>query len=342
MNGRDARAPLRQRTNSVMIVSFAWSRPARARVRAFQFRAVFCPLVAFLALGLCSPLPVQAQAGSPATAEEQYRQGRAHFSAGRFDLAAARFEAALGQVPTASLYAQWLGRAYGLQARNSSLLARPGLALKSRAALEKAVALDPDNVGARSDLAAFYHAAPGFMGGGRAKALAQVAEIARRDPYLGKVRTGDMLWDDKKMSEAEAQYRAAESLDARRPEAPGRLAWLFTQAGRYDEAFARWDALLAAKPGDPRALAGLGRTADLSGRRLAEGEAALRAFLQGASASADTSGDGPTPARVHYRLGNLLRRRGELGEAKTEYETALRLDPKSTEARDALRALPGE
>lgn len=289
------------------------------------------------------PRPPSAATASPADAAEAllFRQGRALFAAGRFEAAAARFESALAQSPGSSLYSQWLGRAYGLQARNASLLSRPGLAVKSRTALEKAVALDPDNLGARSDLAAFYQAAAAFLGGGKTKAQAQVAEITRRDPYLGKVRAGDLLWDEDRLPAAEAAYRAAEALDSRRAEAPGRLAWLLTRSGRYDEAFFRWDALLAARPNDPRALAGFGMTADLSGQRLAEGETALRTFLrQAASGSATIAeGDGPTPSRVHYRLGNLLRRRGASNEARAEYETALRLDPKLNEARNALHAL---
>lgn len=113
------------------------------------------------------------------------------------------------------------------------------------------------------------------------------------------------------------------------------------KAGRYEEAFARWDALLAPRPDEPRALAGFGLTADLSGQRLAEGEAALRTFLRasGVTPSSSADGESPTPAKVHYRLGNLLRRRGDLAPARAEYETARRLGPKLTEARDALAAL---
>ena len=120
-------------------------------------------------------------ADSPASAEE-YRQGRALFDQSRYADAAACFEKALALAPATSLYAQWLGRACGLEAAHAGLLARVGLARRSREALERAVSLDPANLGARSDLAAFYAAAPGFMGGGLAKARAQVAEIRRRAP----------------------------------------------------------------------------------------------------------------------------------------------------------------
>ncbi len=268
----------------------------------------------------------------------RYQQGRTLFDAGRYADAAARFEAASAAEPDRSLYAQWLGRALGLAARDASLLSRPGLAVRSRTALERAVALDPDNVGARSDLAAYYAAAPGLLGGGSEKARAQVAEIARRDPYLGEVRAGDLLLDNDHLAEAERRYVAAVRLDPRRPDAHRRLGFLYARDGRYALSFAEWDAILAADPTQPQALFGLGRTADLAGERLPEGEAALQRFLRLAQQAAN-SGDGPSPARAHYVLGNLARRRGDVSAARERYETALRLDPKLTDARQALVAL---
>lgn len=303
------------------------------------------PGLVLLGCGLLATLPAarltaQSPEAEPGTGPGagRYQQGRALFDAGRYADAATRFEAAGAAEPDRSLYAQWLGRALGLAARDASLLSRPGLAVRSRTALERAVALDPDNVGARSDLAAFYAAAPGLLGGGSEKARAQVAEIARRDPYLGEVRAGDLLLDDDHFAEAERRYAAAVRLDPRRPDAHRRLGYLYSRDNRYGASFAEWDAILAVDPAQPQALFGLGRTADLSGERLAEGEAALQRFLRFTQKAAN-SGDGPSPARAHYVLGNLARRRGDLPAARERYETALRLDPKLTDARQALAAL---
>ena len=246
------------------------------------------------------------------------------------------FEQALTLSPSTSLYAQWLGRALGLEARDASLLSRPGLATRSRDALERAVTLDPDNVGARSDLAAYYHAAPSLLGGGLAKAQAQVAEIAKRDPYLGQVRAGDLLVDDGKYFDAEKDYLAAVALDPRRAQAHERLGYFYTEGKIYPKAFAQYDALLAADPGGLHALFGLGRVAALTGQRTAEGEAALHRFLERYHPDPD---GGPTPARAHYFLGKLLAARGDRDGARTEYTEALRLRPKFDDARKALDAL---
>ena len=282
----------------------------------------FCSfaLLAVCFLGAALPL----RAASNPEAEEAYRHGRSLFVEERYEAARDAFEQALSLAPATSLYAQWLGRAYGLEAQNASLLSRPGLATRSRDALEKAVALDPDNVGARSDLAAYYHAAPSLLGGGLAKAQAQVAEIARRDPYLGHVRAGDLLVDDGKYPEAEKEYLAAAALDARRAQAHERLGFFYTEGKLYPKAFAQYDALLAIDPDQQHALYGLGKLAALTGQRQAEGEAALRRFLDQYQPDPD---EGPPPARAHYFLGRLLAARSDKAGARTEYEAALRLRP---------------
>ena len=288
-----------------------------------------------LAVGIFAAAPLLHAAPNPA-AEEAYRRGRGLFVEEQYEAAQKAFEQALSLAPSTSLYAQWLGRAYGLEAQNASLLYRPGYAARSRDALERAVAFDPDNVGARSDLAAYYHAAPSLLGGSLAKARAQVAEIARRDPYLGHVRTGDLLVDDGKYPEAEKEYLAAAALDARRAQAHERLGYFYTEGKLYEKAFAQYDGLLANDPSQPRALFGLGKLAALTGKRPAEGEAVLRRFLDEYHPDPD---DGPPPARAHYFLGELLAARGDKPGARREFEAALRLQPKLEDAHKALDAL---
>ena len=292
-------------------------------------RLLACVVLLLGAVGRLSAVPVP-------EAEEAYRRGRTLFAEENYAGAQGAFEKALALSPSTSLYAQWLGRAYGLEAQNASLLSRPGFATRSRDALEMAVALDPDNVGARSDLAAYYHAAPSFLGGSLAKAQAQVAEIAKRDPYMGHLRTGDLLVDDGKYPDAEKEYLAAAALDGRRAQAHERLGYFYTEGKIYAKAFAQYDALLTADPGQLRALYGLGRLAATTGQRTAEGEAALRKFLDKYRPDPD---GGPTPARAHYFLGKLLAARGDRDGARAEYTEALRLRPKLDEARKALDAL---
>ena len=283
------------------------------------------------AFGWCWPVAGHAQDDAAA---QKFREGRALYDQHKYAEATARFEAARTLAPDNSGYAQWLGRGYGLQARQARLFSRPGLATRSREALELAVKLDPANNGARSDLAAYYAAAPGFMGGGMAKASAQIEAIRKTDPYLGQLRAADLLADNKQTREAESAYQVAAAIDPVRPEARARLGWLFTENARYNEAFAAWDELLRVHPAYPRALYGLGRTAALSRQRTVEGEGALRKFL-----GAGPEPEGPLPARAHAYLGMLCAQRGDRTAARREYEAALHLDPTLPEAKSGLATL---
>lgn len=281
-------------------------------------------------------LVLAADTPGPPPAAQEFQRGRTLYVAARYADAADHFEKALKLAPAASLYAQWLGRAYGLQAEHAGLLAKAGLALRARDSLVRAVTLDPDNIGARSDLAAYYAAAPGFMGGGLTKAQEQVTEIRKRDPYMGRVRAGDLLWDGDHPAEAEREYLAAVQIDPKRPDARGRLGSYYAEHGRYQQAFAQWDSVLAVAPDEPHALYGLGRTAAVSGQRSQEGETALRSFLKNPKPDAE----GPSPARAHYYLGALLAKRGDAAAARAEFQEALRLNSGLSEAKQALAKLP--
>ena len=49
--------------------------------------------------------------------------------------------------------------------------------------------------------------------------------------------------------------------------------------------------------------------------------------------------DDPAPKHAHYRLGQVLAQAGRKDEARAAYQTALKLDPKFKDAKDALAAL---
>ena len=75
----------------------------------------------------------------------------------------------------------------------------------------------------------------------------------------------------------------------------------------------------------------MGRTAALSGERLEAGESALRKYI--AAGRFDPSA---TEAHAHFRLGMILEQRHDAARARTEYETALRLDSTLVDAKRAL------
>ena len=78
-----------------------------------------------------------------------------------------------------------VGQAYLSHARDRPSLGAIGKVKKGRAAVERAIALDPDNLDARGTLLQFLLQAPGIVGGSRDGAHEQALEIERRDPERG-------------------------------------------------------------------------------------------------------------------------------------------------------------
>ena len=182
-----------------------------------------------------------------------------------------------------------------------------GFSLKSisyarngRNALLEAVKLAPDVIAYREGLVAFYKQAPAIVGGSVAKAYAQADEISKRDPVRGAVIKATILASEKKYAEARAVCEAS----------------LRTQPDSY------------------MALYTIGRIASESGEDLARGEQALRRCLELKPAIQE-----PDYAGVHYRLGLIAEKNGHPEIARTEYQSALKIEPSFQAAADALAKL---
>ena len=172
--------------------------------------------------------------------------------------------------------------------------------MKCQAALEKSVALNPDNLGARNGLVTYYRQAPTFLGGGLSKAYEQAAEIKKRDPIMGAAVYGQLFLAEKK----------------------------------YDEAFATFEDVLKVSPDNYLALYSIGRTAAQTGLRLDRGEQTLRRCLEIPPGKGD-----PGHAGVQWRLGNIAEKRGNPAAAREHYKAGLKDDPNFTQLTDALAKL---
>jgi tetratricopeptide (TPR) repeat protein len=234
-----------------------------------------------------------------------------------------------------SKFHQWLGRAVGLQAAQRGIVSSLTSIRRVKAELEKAIELDPLNLEARQDLAIMYRAVPGILGGSNAKATEQVAFIRRNDPALASQLDGDFLFADKKYDAALSAYQESARLHPR-PMIHVRISLAHQQRKDWTQAFAALDRALAIDADFPFALYQVGRTAALSGQQLDRGEKCLRAYL---AMPARDDLENPSLAAAHFRLGNILEKKGDRTGARTEYETALKIDSKQTMAREALSKL---
>jgi len=248
--------------------------------------------------------------------------------------AAEYFETATKLDPKNATYFLWLGRAYGREAQTANVLRQPGLAKKTKAAWERAIELDPDNLDARADLIQYYLQAPGFLGGSTEKAIDQAEEIRKRNALRGYLELGALYEREKKPADAEKAYLGAAREKSDRHVGEYRLGVFYQNTGAFEKAFEVFEALLAANPAEVGALFQIGKTGALSGQRLDRAAEALEAYLQTTPGRND-----PSLAAAHWRLGMVHEKRQDRLRAKSEYETALRLDPTFKPATESLKKL---
>lgn len=219
-----------------------------------------------------------------------------------------------GDTPAYEEAAKWLAKAVELEPNNPIYLGDFGgvslqlasrttsfsAATKGRDAMEKAIALKPDHIEAREGLFQFYQRAPWPLGSS-AKAAAQLEAIRKYDPDRATVLNV--------MAKANAKDYAA--------------------------AFKLCEEVLGRNPGDHIALYHYGRTAAVSGQNLERGLERLQKCL-----TLEPPGPAsPTHSHVWQRIGNIQEQLQRPGDARTAYETALKLDPNNQQASDALAKL---
>ena len=144
--------------------------------------------LSLLAVGIaCVFRPAAGWTASPSNDFDQRLQtGQALFRQGKIDAAIAEFKAAVAAQPDSSIAHLWLGRSLGRKIEKTGPLKAALMVGDVRREFERAVALDPNNVEARSDLLEFYLGAPRSFGGGIDKAEAQAEAIAKLDPAMGR------------------------------------------------------------------------------------------------------------------------------------------------------------
>lgn len=180
--------------------------------------------------------------------------GQNHFMLGDFKKAADSFEALLKIEPRSAKAHLWLGRAYCRMAEHANLFRAPGLAVKARKILERAIELDPKHLEAMSDLLEYYLQAPGFLGGGMDKAVALAERLKDIDLIEYHSAQSRLAQSRKEPAAAEKHLRRAVELAPKQISRLLDLARFLAHYGKTTESDAAFRQAESIAPGDPNLL----------------------------------------------------------------------------------------
>lgn len=268
----------------------------------------------------------------PEDAEAAYYMGRTLMVNEDYKEATSWFEKAVDLDESNSMYQFRLGEGYGAQAQRAGMLKKASLAKKTKAAFEKAVELDANNLDAREGLLQYYMQAPGIMGGSMEKAWEQTEELSKRDAWRGQLAKADYHNHEENFEAAAQAYRGAIDADPTKVGPYYSLENIYQRQEQFDIAFETLEEGIQAHPDEVRLYYRLARASAVSGQNLERGDEAIKIFLEGEEETGWL-------AWGHYRQGAIYEHQGNAEAAKTAYVEALKLDPEHEQAQDALKKL---
>jgi Tfp pilus assembly protein PilF len=228
-----------------------------------------------------------------------------------------------------------LGQALGTEAQHANTLRQPFLAKRVKSEFERTVALDPSLIDGHDGLLQFYLQAPGFMGGSLDKAKEQATAIGRLNALQGHYAMTMIAVHEQDFPRAERELQTAIA------EAPDSLAAqyslgsLYQNERKWSNAFDLYDRMITERPSEVMPHFWYGRAAAVSGENTDRGERELKYWLANSPKNAPVV----TQSGAHMRLGMIYERQGKKDIARSEYQTALSINPKNTEAKKMLDAL---
>ena len=277
----------------------------------------------------------QAAAANPQNAEIHLLLAETYYETQQHDAAIASAEKAVAFEPQNSRYHEWLGKAYGAKAEHAAWFSALSLARKTRKEFERAVELDERNFSARQALIEFDCSAPAIAGGGEDKARPEIAKLASLDVAEGHFAAGNCRRQKKDFAVADAEFTKAIENHPKSADLIYDIADYAVKRGQLERLVAVADEGERAAPADPRGDFYHAVALVLEKDRLAEAERLLREYLQ----RAPVRNNFPRPSQAREWLGQLYEDQAKTQAAIREYEEALKLEPKSKNAREAVQRL---
>ena len=164
------------------------------------------------------------------------------------------------------------------------------------------------------------------------------ASMALKSSPLAASELGVALVEAERVPEGIEQFQRALELDPKYSDARYNLASVEARSGQWEAAAKDYKEVVEERPDNAKASQHLGEVLFLWGDDLAKAGDAEGAVTHYREALAYRADD---PV-LHVSLGMALAKLARNAEAQAEFQAALRLDPSSQEAKDALAALVGQ
>ena len=277
----------------------------------------------------------EVSAKEPKNGDIQLLLAKSYLELQQHDAAIRSAEKAVALDPQNSVFHEWLGRAYGDKADRAGWFSAISLAKKTRKEFQMAVDLDDRNFSARQALVEFDCSAPGLVGGGEEKARPHIRRLMELDAAEGYYAAGNCRRQKRDFAGADEQF--TKSLESR-----PRSAELIYDIGDYAMKRAQPERLFSvaeagehAAPNDPRGKFYRGVGLVLLKEKSEQAERLFEEYL----GRAPKRNGYPSRAWVHAWLGRLYENKNNQAEAREEFESALRLDPRNKIAQEELKKL---
>jgi tetratricopeptide (TPR) repeat protein len=266
------------------------------------------------------------------TAAEYAAKGRAALMRDEHEKAAELLAKAVALEPKNADHHYYLGGAYGEMAQTANVLKQASLAKKAKAELEQAVALDPKHTDARLGLISYFLIAPGFLGGGEDKALAQAAAIKAYDPLDGHRAYARVYMRQKKQDLARKEYVDGVRESPKSARAHYYLGNFYFNEKNWPAALHEYEMTLQLDSAYMPAYLRIGQVSANAGNDYPRGEEYLRKYL-----SYKPTEKEPTHAAAWYALGTMQEKQGKKADAKASFTNARKIAPNDKTINEALK-----
>lgn len=263
-----------------------------------------------------------------------YYLGRIALKEGAYDKGIKWLEEAVEQNEQSPDHYYWLSEAYFGRINDVGMMKKAGLAKKGRKAAQRTVELDPTHRDARTSLIYFFTQAPSIAGGSKEKAKEQANILLSHHPKRGRMMLAMVYSSEEEYGKADAEYTALINEFADDADIHYSAGMHFQRRENYKEAIRMFQKATDIDPDQLNALYQIGRTVVFADDQHEVGIAALKHYLE-----KELPENVPSYASAWWRMGMIYERANRPDEARSAFESALKLDPDHKEAKKALKEL---